>query len=236
MSSACSSVWFQHSWQGADSVSREDLALEIDTAENEIANVVGYYPAPKFISQDIYDYPLYHRRDLWQIDLTNVRGAPKSINLKTGKFIGPGRRAVSKIDTVTVVGGTLIYADLDGDGFEEDAEIVLPTTLTNVNLVKAYYPGKSGAQEWEIRSPRSKSISGGILTMHFYSWQLVAEEQLEAFPTTDALSAVDLTDASNLLASVDLYYEYRDTSQASVEYYWTPFGPSNTTAASTNFP
>jgi hypothetical protein len=217
---ACSSVWFQHPWQSADSVSREDLALEIDTAENELASVVGYYPAPKFIAQEVYDYPQYLRRDLWQNDMSNVRGAPKSLNLRTGRFVGPGRRGVALVGTATTLGGTLTYTDTDGDGFAEDVVIVLPTTLTDVNLVKVFYPGHGGDPSWEIRSEKSKVIAGGFVTFHFYTWQFVDPDLQEEYPLADAMDPIDLTVVANHLASADVYYEYRDTTQASAEFLW----------------
>jgi len=220
--SACSDVWYQWPWQSADSVAREDLALEIHTAEEELAMLVGYYPAPKYVVEDLYDYPRYHRPDLWQTDMSNVRGAPKSINLRKGRarFIGPGRRTVTLIGTATTVGATLVYSDADGDGFVENARIVLPTTLTDVNEVKAYFPGFSGSPEWEIRTERSKVIAAGNLTMNFYVWQLVDPDLWEAFPPAGGLVPITLAVLTNLLASVEVYREHRDTTQAGSEFLW----------------
>lgn len=224
---ACSNVWYQYAYQMFDAVSREDLALEINNAEDELAKFVGYNPAPKYVVEDIYVYEKYHRREYWQSGMGNVRDALKSINLKTGKFVGPGRRAVALIGTATTVGGTLVLADLDGDGFVEDARIVLPTTLTDVNEVKAFFPGMGAAPEWEIRSERSKVISGGFLTMHFYVWQIADPDLWEAFPGVDGLTPIDFTLTASFVASVDVYREVRDTTQVSAEFLWNGDGNCN---------
>jgi hypothetical protein len=218
----CSDVWWQYAWQNADQVAREDLALEIYNAEEELASFVGYYPGPKFTVEEVYDYPRFHRPDLWQSDLSNVRGTLKEIGLRRGRYIGAGRRAVGLIGTATTAGATLVYSDLDGDGFVENARIILPTTLTNVNEIKAFFPTTGGVEEWEIRTERSKSIVGGFVTLNFYSWQLVDPDEWEAFPPTDGLIPVDASDLARLVTSVDIYRVIRDNTQVSAQFLWNP--------------
>jgi hypothetical protein len=220
--SSCSDVWYQYSWQARDQVAREDLALEIHAAEEELAVAMGYYPGPKYTVEEDYDYPRFHRRELWQTDMGNVRFAPKSINLRHGRFIGPGRRAVTLIGTATTAGGTLVYADLDGDGFVENARITIPTTVTDINEIKAFFPGYGGVPEWEIRTEKAKSLAGGNVVMDFYVWQLVSPALWEAFPSADGIYPVDLTVLANLLTSVQVYRVYRDTTQTSVQFLWNP--------------
>ena len=45
VTSSCSQVWFQHAWQAADKVGREELAVAIAGAEGDIASELGYWPA-----------------------------------------------------------------------------------------------------------------------------------------------------------------------------------------------
>lgn len=45
--------WFQYSFQRHDAVAREDVALEIEQAEQDIANFLGWWPAPRWIAQDV---------------------------------------------------------------------------------------------------------------------------------------------------------------------------------------
>src|SRR3990167_7828960 len=51
--SGCTQIWYQHDWQNFDHVSREQLAMEIANAEQEIANLVGYWPAPVFLAEEV---------------------------------------------------------------------------------------------------------------------------------------------------------------------------------------
>src|SRR3972149_8747211 len=43
--SGCSGVWHKYDWQNFDAVSLYQIAESIHTVEQEIANVVGYWPA-----------------------------------------------------------------------------------------------------------------------------------------------------------------------------------------------
>jgi hypothetical protein len=213
----CNDIWHQMAWQNADAVSREDLALAIHDAEEDMASVLGYYPAPKWIAKEMHRYPRHYRRDAWG-NGRNVRGDSKSIIAKRGKFIQAGRRAVSLIDDAVAV----TYSDPDGDGFNELATITAATSLTDACEIKVYTAGKSGAQEWEIRPAKSKVISGGNVTITFDAWQLINPTLWEALTTeVEGNRALDLT-ASIYVSTVDVYREYTDFSQASAEFSWEP--------------
>ena len=75
---ACEPV-YQYSWQRHDAVAREDIALEIAQAEQDIANFLGWWPAPRWIAQDVKMYPRFHRPEYYNIGGGNVRGQRKSI-------------------------------------------------------------------------------------------------------------------------------------------------------------
>lgn len=213
----CSDVWFLYSWQNSDQVSRYDLALAILNAEEEIATTLGYWPAPKWMSKEMHRYPQYYRPDL-RGNGYNVQGQFKSLIPKYGKFIQAGRRAVSLIDDAVSVA----YSDPDGDGYSERATVTVATSLTDACEVKVYFAGKSGAQEWEVRPARSRSISGGTFTATFDAWQLIDPDLQAAYPTSSALRAIDLEDGSSYVATVDVYREYADFTEASAEFSWEP--------------
>ncbi len=126
----CNDFWPQYNWQYNDRLSREELARAIYSAEEDLARVLGYYPAPQWIAQEVHKFDRHYRRDLWSSGGLNVRGARKSINLRYGKFIQAGQRAVTLVGTATTAGLTLVYSDPDGDGFDELVTITLPTTLS----------------------------------------------------------------------------------------------------------
>jgi hypothetical protein len=218
---SCSDVWYQRSYIGADRVSREDLALAIDGAEQDIATYLGYWPAPKWFSKEMHMFPRHHRPDLFDL-AENVRGDRKSLQLNWGRFISPGRRYTQLISQASTAAGTMVYSDPDGDGFNELVTITLPTTLTNASRqqIKVYFDGHT-EQEWEIRNPRSVTITGGNVIITFDFWQLIDPALQDPFPGVAGATALNITNAIYVLV-VDVYREYTDYTQHSVEFYWEP--------------
>ena len=45
---ACNDTWFEYSWQDGGKVSRQEINLQILRAEQEIADFVGFWPAPRW--------------------------------------------------------------------------------------------------------------------------------------------------------------------------------------------
>jgi len=223
----CSAVWYQYAWQDVDRISRYDIAMEIANAEDDIARALGYWPAPKWVAEEEVPYPRPYRRELYGLGL-NVRDQLKSVDLYWGKLIRVGARAVSLVGTATVIGGSLEYTDEDSDGFYETATVTLPTTLTNECELKLYQAGVDGAPEWEIRDPRSKSISGGFVTMVFDSWLFINPDLYEEMPSEDGAGVIDISTTANFVATVDVYREYVDTTEAAIQFMWEP---SNTGCA-----
>lgn len=216
----CSSMWFKYDWQAYDQVSWMQLAQEIQTVERQIAEIIGYWPAPVWIEEEEHQYPSPYRAEYHGTG-HNVRGKPKSIKAEFGKFVTAGRRAVDLIGTATVTGGSLAYTDEDLDGFYETATITLATSLTNPREIKAYFVGADGAQDWEIREPRSVTISGGNVVMVFDSWLLIDPNLYENYPYgSEGTEAINVTTVGNFVNSVEVYREYTDDTQVSSKFYW----------------
>lgn len=214
----CGDVWPQYAWQSQDElVGREELAMAIGEAENDIKRVLGYAVAPEWIVQEVHDYPRYHRRDLTAYG-KDIRGLNKTIETNWGKIISPGQRAVSAIAT----GVTVTYSDADGDGWKELATITTSTVLDDTSEIKVYFAGKSGMREWEIRPVRSKTISGATLTITIDSWKLIDPALWEAYPTSADFQPINIETVDNFVTTVDIYREYTDTTAASVTFYWEP--------------
>jgi len=222
----CSSVWFQHDWQNFDQVSREQLAEAIRDAEYDIAGVVGYFPAPQWVAQDERMWTRPYLREAFS-DGYDVRGLYKEIDVRYGKIIQTGRRAVTYVGTASTADAppTLAYTDDDADGYYETASLILPTAFTDVCELKLYVPGFGGALEYEIRPVRSKSISGGNVTFVLWSWQLIDPNLYEAFPTEIGVEAVDVSTTTNFLTDVEVYREYVDTTQPAVQFLWDHLVP-----------
>jgi len=221
-SGGCDDVWFQHQWQKSDRISREELAEAIYNAEEDIARVLGYYPAPKWIAQEQHRYPRHHRRDVYSSGGLNVRGQGKSIQTRYGKFIQGGQRALTANTppTASVAGLTLTY---DTDVQDLTATVEVATTFTNECEVKVYFAGHNGAPEWEIRPATTKTIALGVFTAVFPIWLFIDPDLWEEYPTTaSGLNAIDFTDTDNLVASVEIYREYNDYTATAATFYWEP--------------
>ena len=216
---SCKGVWYQHDWQTANQVSREQLCYALLAAEDEIATVLGYYPAPKWISKEMHDYSQHYRRELYG-NGRDVRGQFKSLSTRWGRFIQAGRRAVTLVGNSTAV----TYSDPDGDGYKERATItVVGITTTDACELKVYFEDKAGHPDWEIRPPKSKALSGGTLTVIFDSWLLINPDLQEVYPDTDnPIEPINLLTESNYVANVDVYREYTDSTVASAEFSWQP--------------
>lgn len=216
--SNCSEVWWSYQWQN-NRTAREDVAAVIKSAEDEIARALGYWPAPVWILGDaeIHSYPKYHQREVAFGPQWNARGREKSIRTHWGKVIAPGRKVS------TLVGSPRIaYSDADADGFSETATITQAVTTTDIREMRFYDPSQSGHDEWEIRPPRTISISGGTLTATFWTWQCILPSLWEEFPGTDGMEAIDVSNVANLLATMDVYRVYNDSTQAASQFVWEP--------------
>jgi len=219
MANRCEDIWVRQSWQYSDSVSMNDVALAIAQAEQDIANVLNYWPAPVWVENEPHRLASHYSNN--HPIAQNNRGRGDGIQARWGKFINAGRRAVSLIGTAAVDDLTLVYSDEDGDGFNETATITLPSEDDQICGVKVYVPDTDGAIEWEIRSPRNKYFSGGNVVIVLDSWLLLDPDKQETAPNTEGFFAVDADDPDSYLQSVDVYYEYVDSSY-SAQLFWEP--------------
>jgi hypothetical protein len=159
--------------------------------------------------RDFYRESAYHVHD--------VRGFSKGINAKYGRIISGGRRAVTLLDTPRIT-----YSDDDSDGLFETATIAVigVTETTDACECKVYFESMDGAEEWEVRPARSKTLVAGTLTIVMDSWLLIDPELLAVYPTDEGFQAVDVSTTANFVANVDVYYEYNDHSLASAVFGW----------------
>ena len=201
---ACKDIWPQYSWQTSDElIGREEVALSIATAEDDIKRVLGYSLAPQWEIEEDH---------AWTFDHYPTRRS--TVQTGYGMVIAPGRRAVSLIDDSAAV----VYSDPDGDGWDERATITVTTSVTDIREIKVYTAGKSGDPEWEIRTPRSITLSGGTATIVLDAWLMIDPDLWEEFPTATEWEGIDVTDSGNFVTTVDVYREYNDTTQASATF------------------
>ena len=215
----CSNVWPRFSWQNNDQVSHEELAFAIQSAEQEIIDAVGYFPAPDWTEQEAHPMPRDFDRQYYS-DGLDIRRQAKRVNTAKSMVINGGRRATALIGSATTIGGSLVYQDIDGDGVEEVAQITLATSLTSADGIKVYFSGTGADPDWEVRPIKSRVISGGNVVIKVDSWLLIDPELLSRYPTEDGFRAIDISDTSNYVTSVDVYHEYNDNTQVSAVFTW----------------
>lgn len=211
-------IWQQYEWQNTDNLSRNRLARAIQQAEFDIAEFLGYWPAPVWTSQEVKRYPRPYRPELYGVGW-DVRGQLEGLKTKWAKVIAPGRRAVTLVGTATTAGGTLVYSDPNTNGWNTLATITLATTLTDECEIKVYFANHDADQRWEIRPIKSISIAGGFVTITFDSWLLFDPDVTNAIPTGE-ITSINASDAGNYVTSVEVYREYTDFTQASAQFIW----------------
>ena len=207
----CEDVWYQYSWQHQDDfASREDLALAIQDAEEEIAAVLGFPPAPKWIHGEVHQ---------WEAPY----GYKTRVVADQAYIIAGGQRAVDLIQS----GATVTYSDPDTDGWNELATISVATTVTNEQQIKLYFAGKDGTPEWEIRPLKSVSISGGTATITVESYKLFDPDRWEAVPGQTGVTIINPESMGEYVSTVDVYHEYTDSTANHAVIYWEPTGGYN---------
>lgn len=206
----CGDIFFQYAWQHSDRVGRDDIAMAISQAEQDIAREVGFNLVPDWTLEERLAYPRPSPSELYGTGV-NTRWQLKSVEALRGHIISGGQR----IKTLLAANAIVVKTDADGDGYDEFCTVTTAITTTDINEVHIYYPNKSGADGWEIR-PIKVSISGGFATITFRSWQIPKATALE-----DVLDAQPLD--GDLVASyetlVDVYRVYNFVSPQ-VQFLW----------------
>lgn len=186
----CNSVFYQYSWQ-EDFVSREEVAYSIAMAENDIAQQMEYWPAPKYFAGEIVQYPQDHKKYVFAPPY-DQRGYAKTIQLRWHRIITPG------IFTRVVIGDTanLTLLDLDNDGIDDHFTCSIATTVTDTSQIAAYFRAADRmteplSEQWRIR-PIDVTISGGTATITGHITLLV-QPILQAGFGVEKLDATDTT-------------------------------------------
>lgn len=211
----CGDVWFQHSWQHADRVGREDVAMAIQIAEGQIAAEVGFNLLPDWTIQERLEFAEPAIPGVYNLYGTNPRGMLNSIELRRGHIISGGVRASAAIQ----IGAAIVRTDPDGDGYNEHCVVIVPTTVTDPNEIRAYYPGTQGQDAWEIR-PILVTLGGGNAVIEFNIWQVPAAGETEDLKAK-VLDALDPLEFETL---IDVYRVYNDPS-TQVQFMWESDAP-----------
>jgi hypothetical protein len=213
----CGDVWFQHSWQDANKIGREDLAQALQDAERMISSYVGYSLLPDWITGERHKCPHPARPELFMPAPVNVRGLFKSVSTTWKYVLAGGVRTKDLITAGVVVIGAAL-SDEDGDAWTETVTIAvtLPAAVTDPDEVRVYFPGMDAEDGWEIR-PIDVAISGLTATITFKRWQLVDPDLTEGM----GVASLDGDLGTNFVGTVDVYRVWNDP-QAQADLEWEP--------------
>jgi hypothetical protein len=187
----CGMPFIQYGWQAADTTGRDDIALAIADAESMFAREAGFWPAPKYMHNEVH---VLKMNGVWRIT--------PSVKTDYGYLTAIG--ALTK--SVVSAGAAVVYSDVDGDGYQEVATITVATTVTDPNQICIYYPGRTDDYD-EIR-PIKVTIAAGVATITCRRELLYLDDLVEILNPR----AFDGLDAANFLATVDVYRKYIDYS------------------------
>lgn len=210
----CGDVFFQYAWMHSDRIGREELAMAIQQAEQEISLEAGFNLMPDWTEEERLEYPKPSFVEAVNVRGINARWGYKSVEASKGHLISGG----VKTKTLVQAGVTFNRTDADSDGYAELCTATIPTTLTDVNQLRAYYPAKDGEDGWEIR-PIKVTLSGGNAIITFKSWQVSAANQMDSM---DA-EVLEADDANSYETTIDIYRVYNDPS-TQAQFLWEQGG------------
>jgi hypothetical protein len=169
--SECESIWFQHGWHSPGKASREDLARAISLAEQIIARYLGYWPAPKFISDERHAYPrrrFTYTDSGWMFPPLALNDNRKMIHLDWGYLDGAGRRCITEIDPAAAV----TLDNLDDDSFDEWTTVTVTVPAGTLPADIAVFATGDTSEQRQIRNLRV-TITGTTAVIAGWSAQFV---------------------------------------------------------------
>jgi len=222
----CQGATFQWAWQDSEHLAREEIAQCIADAEELFRDKIGYYPAPKFITNEPQDYPRHYQADLYQ-GWGTPRGQYKSIKVNNGYVQNVGTELLTELDASIAV--TLV--DNDGDTIKESFNVTVPglPSGTSASEIALFFTAVDRddlpLSEWEIR-PLRVSITGDTATIKGESVLLVKpNNQIGLDP--EILSAAVASEGDTFVSEVAVYRRTVNTAETGALIWEYPGGCDN---------
>ena len=206
----CGELFYQYDFQHSDRIGRDTIARAIREAELEMAKEAGFNLMPDWTTEERLTYPQPGMPGVFNMYGTNPRGMLNSVELRRGHIISGG----VKTKTLVQAGAAIVRTDEDTDGYTETCTVTVPTTVTDENEIRVYYPAKNGADSWEIR-PITVTLSGGNAIIQFKAWQVTAANQMDRL---DA-EPLDAALAASYETTVDVYWVYNNPN-TQLQFMW----------------
>lgn len=214
------SVWYQEAWMLPGRTSRTEIARNIAEAEFLIAEVMGTWPAPKYVTNERVRWPSPR--------LTPMAYSPRvwpKLFPKWKGFLAGGQRCTDlHVEDVDISAG---FVDPDGDGWNETVsftEAVVGSSLWNVSEVGIFPADADPIETNRIRDLRV-SISGDTITVTGNAAQFIHPE------LWDNKGFIDGDDPTVFLQFVDIYRVYTkdDPDYPSLLLHWHRVTSTETT-------
>ena len=223
----CRDVFYQ-SFYMRNAISRDEIALAIQRAEDMLAKALGFYPAPRYFIGEPLQYPRKRMPYAYGLGAWSIvpftmgrHGYSASVNTRFQKIQAGGTLArtligdpanLTLIDSTT---GLPAVAPAINDTFTATITVPSGTLASEIGvyfLAADRVPVNSDVNEsWRLR-PVNISVSGTTATITGHSTLLVLPA-LETIPNPQPL---DVTDANIYASEVTVYRVYTDTDNQGV--------------------
>lgn len=211
----CSSVWFQYTWQAPGKASREELARAIANAEAMIAQLMGFWPAPKWLEDTRKPYPRQSSR--W--DTTHMYHCGRAIETEWGRVIAGGRR---KVDAIALNVAVTYPVDLD-TGMATLATTWVGAIPQQAEEV-AVFPSTDTQPQLRIRDLEVSIGAGGVVSIRGRPARFV-DPALWELP-----GPIDGDALASYLTTVNIYRVYNSTDgndYAPAEFGWQTYASTS---------
>jgi len=213
----CDTLLRKYPWQNSDAASLTEIEQAIETAETKLTDYLKFSPAPHYTTETM---PWPDRADgLARWGAVGSDGRWLDMALTEGQIRAVGVEALTLVGQATVGGLTLVYSDVDGDGFQDTFTITLATTVTDASEIAVYFAtgdrfnGWGATTEigdrWRLR-PVRVVIAGGTVTITGPKQLCVKPIKYEGRINVGS-SGLDPTDTTNFVTTLDIYRRYTAT-------------------------
>lgn len=243
LNASCGSVFYQTSWQGSarnQQLSIEEIAFAIARAEDMLAEQLTFYPAPKYIAQEMNVYPMVQGKPyaanggaLWQsgFGFPYAYARVPSVQLAWHKVWGGGVLTRTDygdtIDLMLIDSTTGIPAVAPAFNDAFTCTVTVPSGTLASEIGVYYRPAdrvtiNSAINEtWRLR-PVTVTVSGTTATITGHATLLV-KPNLKSGVTVEPLNVAD---ATIYVGQVNVQRVYRDDTQQG-NAFWEALYPCN---------
>ncbi len=213
-----SRVWYQYSWQLPGRASRYELSTAIAEAEQMIAQEVGFWPAPKFLADEVHRFPL--TRVMPSVYLQNRR---QTIQPTWQRYLQPGRRVVDSVQAGVNIAAS--YSDPDSDGFDERVSFTVvhaDAASWTPRDIAVFPPGTTDTSEVNRIKDLDITISGTTITITGESVWFVDPDEWENAGVNRVSNFIN-GDTAVFLLTVDVYRVHASSdgdTNAPVQFAW----------------